>query len=150
MQNILFSLLMFFSTCSLSEPSTVSGTMEDKNSLHLLEPTGKTNDAKEYDGIETKLSLLLLADNSIFAYEGADVSKGGFYTYKNIAKKIKASKKKFGGKEFVVVIKPTKKASYKNAVDILDEMTINSVEKFHLNDPSAEEEYILPKKSIFF
>lgn len=33
-------------------------------------------------------------------------------------------------KDFVVVIKPNAEASYKNTVDILDEMTINAVKRF--------------------
>jgi biopolymer transport protein ExbD len=33
-------------------------------------------------------------------------------------------------RDFVVVIKPTESATYKNAVDILDEMTINAVKRF--------------------
>jgi biopolymer transport protein ExbD len=33
-------------------------------------------------------------------------------------------------RDFVVVIKPTEEATYKNTVDILDEMTINGVKRF--------------------
>jgi biopolymer transport protein ExbD len=33
-------------------------------------------------------------------------------------------------RDFVVVIKPTAKATYKNTVDMLDEMTINNVKRF--------------------
>ena len=33
-------------------------------------------------------------------------------------------------RDFVVVIKPTEDATYKNTVDILDEMTINAVKRF--------------------
>jgi biopolymer transport protein ExbD len=37
-------------------------------------------------------------------------------------------------KDFVVVIKPNAEATYKNSVDILDEMTINDVKRFALVD----------------
>ena len=35
-------------------------------------------------------------------------------------------------RDFVVIIKPTEEATYKNTVDILDEMTINNVKRFAL------------------
>jgi biopolymer transport protein ExbD len=42
-------------------------------------------------------------------------------------------------KDFVVVIKPNSEATYKNAVDILDEMTINQVKRFALVDITEDE-----------
>ena len=42
-------------------------------------------------------------------------------------------------KDFVVVIKPNKESTYKNAVDILDEMTINQVQRFALIDITEDE-----------
>ena len=39
----------------------------------------------------------------------------------------------------MVVIKPTEDATYKNTVDILDEMTINVVERYALVDIRPDE-----------
>jgi hypothetical protein len=39
----------------------------------------------------------------------------------------------------VVVLKPNDEASYKNTVDILDEMTINDIKRFALVDISPQE-----------
>jgi len=47
-------------------------------------------------------------------------------------------------KDFVVVIKPDKDATYKNTVDILDEMTINKVKRFAMIK-IADTEYDLIK-----
>jgi len=41
--------------------------------------------------------------------------------------------------DFFVVIKPTEDATYKNAVDILDEMTINDVKRYALMKISPTE-----------
>lgn len=42
-------------------------------------------------------------------------------------------------RDFVVVIKPNSEATYKNTIDILDEMTINNVGRFALVDITPEE-----------
>ncbi len=42
-------------------------------------------------------------------------------------------------KDFVVVIKPTAEATYKNTVDILDEMAINGVKRFAMVDLFPDE-----------
>src|SRR5215203_2215650 len=46
-------------------------------------------------------------------------------------------------KDFVVVIKPNKESTYKNAVDILDEMTINRVQRFALIDITDDENMLI-------
>lgn len=140
----LFSLLMSLGICTLSEPPAKNSLITDESSLHLVKPTGKTDYAEGYDTVLTKLTLVLLSDDSIFAYEGAEIKGGQLYNYKNIRRVIKGSKKKFGTANLVVFIKPTKNASYKNTVDILDEMTINGIEEFHIADPSDEEIKYLP------
>lgn len=42
-------------------------------------------------------------------------------------------------RDLVVVIKPNDEATYKNTVDILDEMTINAVRRFAMVDPFPDE-----------
>lgn len=46
-------------------------------------------------------------------------------------------------KDFVVVIKPNSEATYKNTVDILDEMTINQVKRFALIDITPDENLLI-------
>lgn len=47
--------------------------------------------------------------------------------------------------DMVVVIKPNKESTYKNAVDILDEMTINNIKRFALVGISPVEEELIAK-----
>ena len=46
-------------------------------------------------------------------------------------------------RDFVVVIKPTEDATYKNTVDILDEMTINGVKRFAMVKISDTEKQLV-------
>jgi len=52
-------------------------------------------------------------------------------------------------RDFVVIIKPTKDATYKNTVDILDEMTINQVRTYAMVK-IFDQEYELIKKTEEF
>jgi biopolymer transport protein ExbD len=45
--------------------------------------------------------------------------------------------------DLVIVIKPNEDASYKNTVDILDEMTISQVKRFALVDITANENQLV-------
>lgn len=47
--------------------------------------------------------------------------------------------------DMVVVIKPNKESTYKNTVDILDEMTINNIKRFALVNISPVEEELIAK-----
>lgn len=49
--------------------------------------------------------------------------------------------------ELMVVIKPGKESSYKNSVDILDEMLINNVTRYAMTKLSPQEEIFLNKKN---
>jgi biopolymer transport protein ExbD len=46
-------------------------------------------------------------------------------------------------KDFVVVIKPNSDATYKNTIDILDEMTINNVQRFAMVDITDDENKLI-------
>jgi biopolymer transport protein ExbD len=48
-------------------------------------------------------------------------------------------------RDFVVVIKPTPEATYKNTVDALDEMTINGVKRYALVDIAEAETQLIQK-----
>jgi len=59
--------------------------------------------------------------------------------FKAIRDVILDKKRRTDPKDFVVVLKPTADATYKNTVNILDEMTIDEIKRFALVDISAPE-----------
>jgi biopolymer transport protein ExbD len=85
------------------------------------------------------ITLLPAANNTIYYYEGADPTKLKTSDFKSIRNIILDKKHRTNPKWFEVVLKPTKDASYKNAVDILDEMKIDDVPHYALVEISPEE-----------
>lgn len=108
-------------------------------------PSTSTADSKT-------ISILISHNNKLFYYLGDD--KNAFNN--NLVYSISYDKKKGIGKiirdkqlqleirhidtkELVVLIKPTAEATYKNTVDVLDEMTINGVTRYAIVKPQASD-----------
>jgi len=77
--------------------------------------------------------------NMVYYYEGLDPSKLQQTTFKQVRDIILDKKRRTDPKDFMVIIKPTKDATYKNAVDILDEMKIDDVKRYALVNISPDE-----------
>jgi len=156
-----FLLITFFIfTTTMSQPTAMK--------LNLPKDTDKPEDenqAKESGA----LTILLGKDNHVFYYEGKlapDGSnfKSASFNGDNSIRDIIINKKKTvianhvhvascqkiwadnkgdqsscRDRDFVVVIKPGDESTYKNVVDILDEMAINVVKKYALVDISEGE-----------
>jgi biopolymer transport protein ExbD len=124
-----FLLITFFIfTTTMSQPTAMR--------LFLPKDTEKPEDQNKVKA-SGALTLILAKDNSIFYYEGELAPDGGNFKntgFKEIRDIIINKKKSTNPEDFVVVIKPTPDATYKNTVDILDEMTINEVKRYALVD----------------
>lgn len=93
-----------------------------------------------------RLTLLLDDNNSIVYFRGFEENAKRLTYGKNGIRKelLKASKRiatDFGpNKGAIVIIKPTKKTTFKNLVDILDEMAITDIQTYAIvNELSPEE-----------
>jgi biopolymer transport protein ExbD len=120
-----FLLITFFIfTTTMSQPTAMK--------LNLPKDTDKPeeqNKVKE-SGV---LTLLLGKGDQVYYYEGTlapDASNFKSSNFKEIRNEILTKKKSTDSKDFVVVIKPDKDCSYKNVVDMLDEMLINDVKRY--------------------
>jgi biopolymer transport protein ExbD len=163
-----FLLITFFIfTATLSSPATMDLNMpkdtkkEDetkiKQSGALTIMLGKSDEVFYYEGE-------LLPDGSNFKSSNfkdirdiiikkrLDVIKS--YTADPKDEELKQKAKERGDpnwekaaldKDFVVVIKPDAEATYKNTVDILDEMTINAVKRFAIVKISDTENQLIHK-----
>jgi biopolymer transport protein ExbD len=102
-------------------------------------------DAKPQDQNKAKESgaftVLLGRDNNVFYYEGlldnaaSNLKSSNFGSGDDgIRAAILRKKASTPEKDFVVVIKPSDECTYKNVVDILDEMSVNVVKRYALVD----------------
>jgi biopolymer transport protein ExbD len=146
-----FLLITFFIfTATMNEPTAMD--------LNMPKDTDK-EDEQTKTKQSGALTVMLGSDNKVFYYEGELAPDGSNFqstNFKGIRDQIIKKKnsviaayrtdpacedkaRKEGKRvsdckqqDFFVVIKPTEEATYKNAVDILDEMTINDVKRYAL------------------
>jgi biopolymer transport protein ExbD len=142
-----FLLITFFIfTATMSTPTT----------MRLIMPKDEKNPENQTEVKESAaLTILLGGNNGIYYYEGqmkADGSNFKSSTYKEIREVIQTKRtnvmqmgKSLGyhpdstDRDLVVVIKPNESATYKNTVDVLDEMTINNIRRFAIVDITQPE-----------
>jgi len=126
-----FLLITFFIfTTTMSQPTAMK--------LNLPKDVEKPEDQNKLKE-SAALTVMPSKNNMVYYYEGLDPSKLQQTTFKQIRDIILDKKRRTDPKDFMVIIKPTKDATYKNAVDILDEMTIDGVKRYALVNISPDE-----------
>ncbi len=113
-------------------------TMSQPTAMKLFLPKD-TDDPEELNKAKESgaLTLLLGKNADVYYYEGqldAQASNFKTSTMKQIRDVIIDKKRRTPEKDLVIVIKPSDEASYKDVVDILDEMTINDIKRYALVD----------------
>lgn len=127
-----FLLITFFVfTTSISSPTSIKLILPDDG---IVEGRTKSGETKT-------LTLLLAEDDNIYYYRGfpgnnmlkTNYNADGVRTVVNDVMNDVAAR--FGDrKEMTVIIKPTSRSTYKNLVDVLDEMLINGVSRYAVVD----------------
>lgn len=132
-----FLLITFFVfTTTISQPTA----------MHLALPDDKVK-PEDQNKIKQSgaLTILLGKDNNVFYYEGELADDGSNFkssNFKDIRNEI-IRKKQQADTNLVVVIKPNDESTYKNFIDILDEMSINVVKRYAVVDIApVEDRYI--------
>ena len=85
------------------------------------------------------LTILMGKGNVVYYYFANDPTKIQTTGFKDIRKIIIDKKKTTPADDLFITIKPDKDATYKNAVDILDEMSINDIRRYAMMDPTDDE-----------
>jgi biopolymer transport protein ExbD len=123
-------------------------TMSQPTAMNLYMPKDVDKPEEQNKVKESGAFTIMLGKNDVvYFYEGMDPSTEGNFrtaTFKTIRDEIIRKKKSTNPEDLVMIIKPTVDATYKNTVDILDEMTINEIKRYAMVDIS-DTEYQLVK-----
>jgi len=118
-------------------------TMSSPAAMQLYMPKDTDNKEEQNKAKESgALTILLGKGDQVYYYEGQllpDASNFKSTNFKGIRDIIINKKRTTPPDDLVVVLKPNDEASYKNTVDILDEMTINDIKRFALVDITPQE-----------
>jgi biopolymer transport protein ExbD len=126
-----FLLITFFIfTTTVSQPTSMNLNMPKDTKDPNLDTKVKESGS---------LTLLLGKQNVIYYYYGNDPATMQTTGYKNVRDIILKKKLSTPANDLFIIIKPDKDATYKNAVDILDEMDINDIPRYAMVDPTPDE-----------
>ena len=140
-----FLLLTFFVfTSVLSTPTA----------MHLITPNDKNDTIKNPVCETCVLTVMLDKENKIFYYEGmpennpaiavTDFTTAGIR--KILLQKLDAVKfAKGSADEMVLIIKPGEGSSFKNFVDMADEITINNIKHYFIDEMNEADKKMLAK-----
>lgn len=136
-----FLLVTFFMlTTTFSKPQTMEINMPVK-------PKGEVKEEEQNALKASKaFNIIIGSDNKIYWYlglpnqplEGPTLSN---FSADGIRKELQEKNNSI--QNMVVLIKPTNDASYKNVVDILDEMNISNIKRYALVDLTPEDEKLI-------
>jgi biopolymer transport protein ExbD len=115
-------------------------TMSRPKALELHEPH---DGPPTLAGASHVITCLLGKNDKVFYYEGQDPRIMKETDYRGIRTVLLDKKNRTDTAFFQVILKPTKDASYKNAVSILDEMLIDDIKHYALVDIDPSEYTLL-------
>lgn len=148
MVDLAFLLITFFMlTTTLAKPQAMDLTMPDKDE--------KTKDQKPVPASRT-MTVLLGSNDKLEWFVGepgkvvptvAGYGKNGIR--KALIDSYQKIKQESGGKEMIVIIMPSDKSTYKNMVDMLDELKIANVQIYAIGDILPNEIDLLKRDGLY-
>jgi hypothetical protein len=131
---VVASMVFFIYTVKSSSPTIMA--------LHIPKDENVTYNEQNSP---SKLTLILLKNDMAFSYFGSDIKNGKSVKLKEVRTIILEGTEKFTKDSLIVIIKPGSEATYRNTVDILDEMAINKIRRYEMTDLNKEEKEFLAK-----
>ncbi|XOD69420.1 MAG: ExbD/TolR family protein [Flavobacteriales bacterium AspAUS03] len=140
MVDLVFLLITFF---------IFTTTMSQSTSMDLFLPKNTQNEQEETKVKNSgAFTILLGKSDQIYYYEGMYPLAMKTTNFKKIRDLVIDKKMRTPSKKLIIIIKPTIDATYKNMVDIIDEMTINQIERYAMLDITPQEYELVQKIQI--
>ena len=117
--------------------------MSRPTALHLNMPKDVADKDRMLAKESQVITLLLGKNDQLYYYEGSDPTKLQPSDFRGIRTVLLDKKMRSDSAFFQVILKPSKDASYRNAVSILDEMTIDAIHHYALVDIDPSEYTLL-------
>jgi len=114
-------------------------TMSQPTAMKLFLPKDVKTDEQNKVKNSAVITLMLGKNDVIYYYEGDSAAALKPTDFKKVRDIVIDKKRRTDPKDFVVVIKPTVDATYKNTINILDEMTIDNIKRYAMVDISPDE-----------
>lgn len=115
-------------------------TMSQPTAMRLFLPKDVKNPDEQNKVKNSAVITLMLGKNDqIYYYEGDSAAGLKATDFKKVRDIVVDKKRRTDPKDFVVIIKPSVDATYKNTINILDEMTIDGVKRYAMVDISPVE-----------
>ncbi|HEY8387384.1 MAG TPA: biopolymer transporter ExbD [Parasegetibacter sp.] len=123
-------------------------TLQQPMAMQLLLPKDTDRPEEQNKTKETgAFTILLGADDRVYYYEYMDPTAMQVTTFGKIRDLIIDKKRRTPKDDLVLILKPSDDATFKNTVDIVDEMTINDISRFAMVDITPEEYEIMKSKA---
>jgi biopolymer transport protein ExbD len=125
-----FLLITFFIfTTTMSQPTT----------MRLILPKDTDDPNETPVKVSAVLTILPGKNDQVYYYERNDPTQLKISNFKAIRDVILDKKRRTDPVYFNIILKPSQDATYRNIVDILDEMTIDAIRHYALVDISPDE-----------
>ncbi|ANI89223.1 biopolymer transporter ExbD [Arachidicoccus ginsenosidimutans] len=121
-------------------------TMSQPNAMHLNMPDDNKNTTEQKTQESGALTIWLGKNDNIYYYEGelkADLSNVNPSNFKDIRQVILNKKNTTDTSKLFMIVMPGNQSTYKNIIDILDEFSIDMVDRYALVnkvDPQYEKD----------
>ena len=133
-------VFFYFSKTNKERESTASASDSMKPvPMNMYEPKPENKKSEIKIIPSGTVTFLLAANNEIYYYKGVyndTINKTDYIKLRSLIKKYKAEIKP---DDLMFIIKSEKASSFKNAIDILDEMTINNIPPGHYMETEITE-----------